>query len=207
MRSICTGVFALGAVVLSASAVHAQADITIRGIGGVTFVTESGVLIGGSFAAPAADNVQVTGEFAWMSNVLPNSFQDDLDAVASFLAFQLRAPVVIDAKVRAFYGMTGIRYDFESQGKAKPFVEANVGFGRLNIRVDATAAGVDISDLFEQAAEVESKSNFMTALGGGLGFALNDVTGVDVGARYIRIFTSDPSINTAAVYGALRYKF
>jgi|SRR5215813_8451523 len=88
-----------------------------------------------------------------------------------------------------------------------PFVEGNIGFANLSFDVDAEAAGIDISDEIEDLADVDSETEFLFLLGGGVALNATPVLGIDIGYRYNRIFTDDPAISLSAIYAAARFRF
>ena len=55
------------------------------------------------------------------------------------------------------------------------------------------------------ASSPETKA--LATIGGGLQLAITQKMGVEMGFRYMRIFTDNPAINTGTVYGALRFGF
>src|SRR5690606_31841062 len=145
----------------------------------------------------------------YMRNVLPKELQDDIDAMADLLSVAYGAPIDIRLSVPATYGFGGLRWT-PPTGVVVPFIEGGVGVGRLSARVDeAEVLGVDFSDLVEAELDDEdtNATKFLLALGGGVTFRAARAVALDVGYRYTRIATDDPSVNTSMIYGALKVGF
>jgi hypothetical protein len=179
----------------------------VRGLGGVTFGTETAGAAGGSFGVTVIPQLDVIGEFGWVQNVLPKALQEDIDNVVNLLSIILRVPISVDVKVPTFYGFGGVRANVPTGGRVRPFVEGAGGFGRITLDVDARAAGINISDEVEDAIDADSETKFLMAVGGGINIGLTSSVGVDIGYRFLRIFTDDPAINASQVYGGVRVGF
>ena len=153
--------------------------------------------------------LDIIGEFGWMQNVLPTELQNDVDAAATLITLLTGIPVAIDVKVPAVYGFGGLRGNVPTGSRVTPFVAGGVGVGRITLDVTAEALGIDISQEVEDELELgdTSATEFLLAVGGGINITATSNVGFDVGYRYIRIFSDDPSINTSQVYSAAVFAF
>ena len=186
---------------------RAQDGGFVGGLAGITFASETSSVFAGQAGGRVARQLFVFGEFGRMQNVLPEEAQDDLDAAAEFLESQLGTTVELDVKVPAIYGLGGIRWSPDD--RIAPFLEVGAGFARLNIDVKAEIAGIDVSDEVEDQLDTEDLevTEFLLAFGGGLNARLSERIRLDVGYRYNRVFTDDPTVNVNMVYAALKFWF
>ena len=206
----------MGAVclVLLGSNAFAQERGFVRGLGGVTFGTaENDAVFGGSVGVNVGRVVQIVGEAGRFQNVLSEDAQDDLNDLAGFLSSQIGARVSLDVTVPAFYVTGGARLIAPAGARVRPFVEGGVGIARLTFNVDASVAGIDISDEVKREAvgDEDNETDFLLTFGGGLLIPLGSSLGVEAGYRYGRIFTGDDGgdsgLNINAVYGAVSFRF
>ncbi len=195
------------AAIASVPSAHAQDSGFVGGVAGITFASETSSVFAGQAGARVARQLVVFGEFGRMQNVFPGEAQDDLDDAIEFLEDVLGTAVSLEVKVPAFYGIGGIRWSPED--RIAPFLEAGVGFARLNIDVTSEVAGFDISDEVEDQLDAEDLevTEFLLAIGGGLNARLNDRVRLDVGYRYNRVFTDDPTVTASMVYAAVKFWF
>ena len=186
---------------------HAQGGGFVGGVAGITFASETSSVFAGQAGGRVARQLFVFGEFGRMQNVLPEDAQDDLDDAVEFLENQLGTTVNLDVKVPAIYGLGGIRWSPDD--RIAPFLEVGAGFARLNIDVKAEIAGIDVSDEVEDQLDTEDLevTEFLLAFGGGLNARLSERIRLDVGYRYNRVFTDDPTVNVNMVYVALKFWF
>ena len=179
----------------------------VRGLGGVTFGTETGAMVGGGGGVSINEYFDVIGEFGWMQNVLPSELGNQLDDLATLITLIEGVPVSLDAKVPAVYGFGGVRGNFPTGNRVTPFVEGGVGVGHITLDLKAEVLGIDISREVEEELGDTDDTQLLLAVGGGVNIAATSNVGFDVGYRYFRIFTDDPAINTSQVYGAAVFGF
>jgi opacity protein-like surface antigen len=199
----------LAAVLLIATPTWAQSGRGfVRGLGGITFGSAATAsILGGGVGVNLGRNLQITGEFGRIHDVLPNEVNEMVEDVAALFTLETGVPIDLDVQLPTLYGLAGVRYNVPTDGRIQPFVEVQAGFANISFDVEAEVLGIDVSDEIEEEADIESATKFLIGLGGGIGLSLTDVLGVDIGYRYGRIFNDDPAINTNAVYGALRVRF
>ena len=194
-------------VAVAVPSAYAQDGGFVGGVAGITFASETSSVVAAQAGGRVARQLFVFGEFGRMQNVLPEEAQDDLDAAAEFLETQLGTTVNLDVRVPAIYGLAGIRWSPDD--RIAPFLEAGAGFARLSLDLRAEVAGIDITDEVEDQLESDDLevTEFLLALGGGLNARLTDRVRLDVGYRYNRVFTDDPTVEVNMVYAALKFWF
>jgi opacity protein-like surface antigen len=117
------------------------------------------------------------------------------------------------ASARATYGLVGLRLDVYKIGDAQIFLEGGGGAAQVRSRLTAFIRGSetlqgDISDLVSVPFTASSpQTKPLASIGTGMMLAVNQTMGVEMGYRYIRIFTDNPAINTGSIYGAVRFGF
>jgi hypothetical protein len=199
----------LGLLVMPAIA-SAQADAAapawfVGGLGGLTFGTVTSGAVGGQVGFKIAPNLFVIGEVGRMRNVMPKEISDDLDDFVDLLELELGVPISFDVSLPATYGFGGVRWMAPGR-RVSPFVEAGVGAGHISLSVDKAAVlGIDVSDeIDDELGEDANATKFLIALGGGVSASLSRTVWLDLGFRYTRIATEDPSINSSMVYAAVK---
>ena len=184
------------------------ADMTwfAGGLGGLTFGTETSGAVGGQFGVKVARNLFVIGEVGRMQNVIPKKVKDDLDDLIDGLEEELGVPITVDVSLPATYFFGGLRWIQPRPGIA-PFVEGGVGAGHISIKAERIEIlGIDVSDEFEEElGDDENATKFLLALSAGITAKLGQRAALDVGYRYSRIATEEPSINTSMVYVAVKF--
>lgn len=202
-RGICFAVVLCGLGVGPASAQTERGFV--RGLGGITFGTaESSAIFGGGGGFSVGNGVQITGEAGHIGDVLPKEISDELDLISALISLELGLPVRLGVEAPVFYGLAGVRYDVLPGGRIRPFVEVQAGVAHIGLDIQAEVAGLDLSQAVEDEADVESGSQFLLGLGGGVTVMSANRVGIDVGYRYGRVFI-DPAVNTNTVYGAVRF--
>jgi len=195
-------------LLMTPSMVMAQSEKGfVRGLGGLTFGTETSSIIGGGVGFNVGRVVQITAEIGRMQNVMPKALQEEFDLVSDLLSTELGVPITLDARVPALYFSGGIRANVPTSSRVKPFVEVQAGVASISADFDAEVAGIDVSNELDNELDLESESKFLFAIGGGISTALSQNTAVDIGYRYTRIATEDPAINASALYAAFRWMF
>ena len=188
-------------------AAFAQSGGFVGGVAGITFASKTSSVFAAQAGGRVARQLFIFGEFGRMQNVLPEEAEDDLDEAAEFLESQLGTTVNLDVKVPAIYGLAGIRWSPDD--RIAPFLEAGAGFARLSLDITAEIAGIDVTDEVEDQLDDEDLevTEFLLAFGGGLNARLTDRVRLDVGYRYNRVFTDDPTVNVNMAYAALKFLF
>jgi hypothetical protein len=177
----------------------------VRGLGGLTFGTESSTVFGAGLGWNIGPNLQITADVGRMQNVMPSEIQEELDLFLALTELELGVPIEFEATIPAVYFTGGVRLNVPTMQRFRPFVEAAGGVGRISADFHVEIDGEDVTDVLTEEVDLEPESKFMLMFGGGLAFDLSQNLGVDVGYRFHRIFTDDPAINASAAYAAVRW--
>ena len=185
----------------------------VRGLGGVTLggaeTSAAGGLGGG---LRLSRHLDVFAEAGAIGNVLPTEIQDFLDAELNLIAAIEGVPVKAEVRVPNQYGIAGFRVNLPTGSVVTPFLEAGGGAGRISFKLDRfEVLGVDLTPELREELRQEfgdlHETKLLVAAGGGISIAVHRRVGVDVGYRYHRIFTDDPSINTSLIYVGVIWRF
>jgi len=204
--------FMAAALVLAASVVPAQAQSApagfVRGFGGVSFLTETGGVFGFSAGAHVTRSIDVFGDLGRITNMLPRKIQEDVDAAARQFGSFYGAPLTIDLQAPGLYGLGGVRFSHTTAQRFTVFVEAGAGAARGTSDITAVAGGINVSTQVTAVLNLkESVTEPLMALGGGIGIPLGSRLTLDLGYRFMRIYTQDPRIDTATMTAGVNWSF
>lgn len=204
-----TGALILILSLVPASTALAQPSAFVGALGGLTFNTVSSGAVAGQAGIRVAPGIFVVGEFGHMHNVLPKELADQIDDAELFFEDQLGVPVSLSIRAPALYGWGGVRWSPPGDAGIRPFLEAGVGFGRVEGKIKASIAGAPVpqrivKDVLEQFDVDVDTTELLLALGGGVNLRLTGRISVDAGYRYTRIATDDPAVNASMVYAAVK---
>jgi hypothetical protein len=173
---LSTGLFAL------ASSASAQVHLQING--GATRASRTDSFVSGELGG-RLKFLEIDLEAGRMNDVLPKGIIAELDQLqrARGLAVQLRP------SLPASYVLGSIKL-ISPAGGLKPFVSAGYGIARVEPRVDVNVPSLPIADVFGIAV-AKKENDPMVTFGAGLRItaAPDDRVHVDVGYRYVRIFS------------------
>ena len=180
-------------------------------IGGVAG-SGPGASFAGAISFKAGSKMEITGEFGQLTNILPKSVADEVEVAAAIAANSLKGKHSADASSSAGYGMVALRRALRDVSGAHTFFEVGAGIAHVTSEVSAVLRGGstqgDISSLVTTpftSATPENKP--MVSVGGGFILGINRKMAVELGARYMCIFTDEPAINMANIFGAFRIGF
>lgn len=210
------GLLTAAAVVVSiavTSPASAQSSTYAAGLGGVTFGTVGSTAVGARLGVPVGGGgTFVIFEIGRMMNVMPQDVADTVELLEDLAELETGEDVSLEVSVPATYGFAGLRWSPVTAGSGRriaPFVEGGFGFGRISLNIDeAEVGGIDVSPIIrDELGDQTSDTEALLALGGGVRVPFHPRASVDIGYRYSRIFTDDPTINSSMVYGAINYAF
>jgi hypothetical protein len=198
----------IGLVVLAgaATAVPAQAQGFVGGLGGVTFGTTTDFAFAGRAGLRIAPHVYLVGEMGRMRDVMPADLhtliEDELASIPDVIG---KVPIHVEVRLQSSYGLGAIRV--VAAGPVAPFVEVGGGVARLSLDVNASIAGFDIGEEVEDLVSSDALDTTQPLImaGGGLRLATGGGSSVDVGYRYTRILVDNPKINTSLVYLGINF--
>jgi hypothetical protein len=211
-------VLPIGLLVLVAlpSVVHAQSPeqkVFLRPMVGAVVGSGPGASFSAAVSFKANDKLQIHGELGRLANILPDSVADEVEIAAAAAANTLGGKHSASSTAHANYGLVGVRRALRDVSGANTFLEIGVGVARVTSEVSAVIRGSaslqgDISSSVSTSftrATPETKP--MVSLGGGIILGVTRMTAVEMGARYVRIFTDEKAINMSNIFGGFRFGF
>jgi opacity protein-like surface antigen len=207
MKRFMSAVLILAAAVVPASAQTAPRGF-VRGFGGVSFLSETGGVFGVSAGAHVTRSIDLFGDLGGITNMLPREIQRDVDEAARQIGNAYGAPLTIDLKAPGLYGLGGVRFSHTTAQRFTLFVEAGAGVARGTSDVFASAGNADVSAQVSAVLNLkESVTEPLVMAGGGIGVPLGSRLTLDLGYRFMRIYTQDPRIDTASMTAGLNWTF
>jgi hypothetical protein len=207
MKQFISAALILAAAVVPASAQTAPAGF-VRGFGGVSFLSETGGIFGVSIGAHVNRSIDLFGDIGGITNMLPRKIQRDVDDAARQIGNAYGAPLTIDLKAPGLYGLGGIRFSHTTAQRLKLFVEAGGGVARGTSDVFAVAGNANVSDQVSAVLNLKDEvTEPLVMVGGGIGVPLGSRLTLDLGYRFMRIYTADPRIDTASMTAGLNWTF
>jgi opacity protein-like surface antigen len=191
--------------VVAAVPAAAQDTFHARALGGATFGGDVAPFFGGSFGYRVYHGLSWTVEAGYMPDVLDSSRQDDLEDALQLANRFLPVDIEVDVDQSAFYGMSGLRYDFRDE-RVRPYVDGGLGFANVSTEVEGSIAGFELPDILRRQVDGDSSTEFMSSIGAGVAIDIGESAGLDIGYRYDRIYMEE-AIDVHKVYGALRFGF
>ena len=212
MTRAAIGVLLLGLAHAPAYAQSAERGF-VRALVGATVGAGPGAVFGGTVGFKTSEKLHILGEFGRMTNILPSNVADDVDVAAALAANALGGKHSSTATARANYGLVGARYQLGVVSGAQTFTEFGVGAANVKSVVSAVIRGSeelqgDISNLVSTPFTASTPATKATMLvGGGIVLGVTEHTAVEIGYRYMRVFTKSPGINASKIYGGARFGF
>ena len=186
--------------------------VVFRPIVGGVAGSGPGASFAGAISFKAGSKMDISAEFGQLTNILPKSVADEVEVAAAIAANSLKGKHSAEASSSAGYGMVALRRALRDVSGAHTFLEVGVGIAHVTSDVNAVLRGGtgqgDISALVTTpftSATPENKP--LVSLGGGFILGINRKLAVELGARYMCIFTDEPAINMANIFGAFRIGF
>lgn len=172
-----------------------------------------GASFSGLFSVKAGEKTQITGEVGRLANILPDSLMEEVELAAALAANAVGGKHSATASADANYGMVGFRRALRNVSGAETFFEFGVGAARVTsdhsvvLRGSATLQGDITSSVTTEFLASTPETKPIVSLGGGLVLGVGRRTAVEVGARYLRIFTDAKAINMSNIFGGFRFGF
>ena len=203
IRRVCAVGFVVAGVLAPTPAL-AQGGYT-QAIGGMTSAAEQRAFAG-ALAGATFGSIDINVEGGYMQDVLPKGLFDQLNE------FQENLDVQAKAILPATYFMGNVRY-ITPGGSIHVFGGAGFGIAHVKPKFEFTVSGVDLGNIF---SVVEAQNKPMVAFGGGVRFDIGTHSLLDVGYRYMTIFTdydaplvskTDIKASVHTFYGAFGVRF
>jgi opacity protein-like surface antigen len=180
----------------------------IRGFGGVTFMSETGGVFGVGVGVRLTSHLHAIGDVGRLTNMLPDSIQRDLDGAARMMGVFYGVPLSIDGRAPGVYAFGGLRASHAIGRRTTVYAEGGVGGARGTSDIRASAGGTDVSHEVTAALGIKhSDSQPLVAIGAGVSVPVSGRLALDLGYRFMRIFTEDPRIDTGSMSVGLRWGF
>jgi hypothetical protein len=193
---------------IAAPAAAQERTVHVRAFGGVTFMSETATVYGAGVGFRPGGPVEIVGEMGRMTNVLPHRLQRDLDDAARAIGSLFGGPLRIDGRAPAIYGLGAVRVGRLTASGLRLYAEAGAGATRGTSDIRAVAGSLNVSREIVTALGIKrSETAPLITLGGGLSVPVHGTIAVDLGYRFMRIFTDEPRISTANMSAALRWGF
>jgi opacity protein-like surface antigen len=212
--SIGAGLVALLALPGLAQAQAApEPKLFLRPTVGAVVGSGPGASFSASISLKTTAKMQINGEFGSLTNILPNSVEEQVEVAAAQVANSVNGKHSASASADAGFVQVGMRYRLRDVSGAQTFLEVGVGVAHVTSDVDAVVRGSetiqgDISDAVATpftSATPETKP--LVTLGGGIVLPINRRMAVEIGLRYQQIFTTDTAIKMFNICGAYRIGF
>jgi hypothetical protein len=181
-------------ILAGASAPALAQRASLAGQVGVTFQSAKAPVFAGELGLGLLPAISIYGTVGRMQDVAPSEVADALDGLGD----------IVDANVRATYGIGGVRVALPT-GILRPYGVAGVGMARLSANFEVF--GFDLTNLIEDSIGFELDTNqFAYELGGGVLLSVAPNVFVDAGYRYMRIANSG-NLDVSRAYAGLGLRF
>jgi opacity protein-like surface antigen len=207
MKRITMTVLLLAATAGPALA-QAPHPVTLRGFGGVSFMSETGGTFGAGLGVRLGAHLEAIGEVGRLTNMLPRQIQRDIDRATLQMRPTFGPQLSIDLSAPAVYTFAGLRTTWSAGSRLALFVDGGGGVAHGTSDIDAHVGSNDVSSSVRAALRIKhSETRGLVTVGGGVLVPLTDRLGLDLGYRYMRIFTDDPRVDTGTMSAAVRWGF
>lgn len=164
-------------------------------------VGRTGVTLGGEIGIRLRRNLHLAIEAGWMSDVVTTSRTREIDGFVNYVQDAYTVPVTGSIEGPTAFGMVGFKFlpDGARRGEGagvRPYVTATAGVARVEYTPSFVVDGQPVSGagmiLFNVAigSDLLGTTNKF-AYGGGAGLIFGDTWYLDLGARVLRIHTTD----------------
>jgi opacity protein-like surface antigen len=188
----------------------------IAGLAGTTHAVESDQSYAGLGGWRLNQRVDLFAEIGWMRNVIGQDLSDQLKVTEAKIRadnarqFGSEFPVEFDARVPAWYGFGGVRFNpLPSTGKISTFLEGGIGAARLRPEVHLTVNGDSLDAEAAALTGIDGDTQQVGTLaggGGGVAVQLWKRIRVEGGYRYMRLF-GDAKTNINRVHVGAGWSF
>jgi opacity protein-like surface antigen len=174
----------------------------------------------GEVGVRVAPHLFAFGNFGQFYDLEPSTLQPAVDSTVSTLS-AAGLNVSGSARVPAWYGLGGVRYQIPTSNRISPYVLGGLGFARITPEAtflytngtlpdgSTPVTGDDVTSTLVTAgdfAKPPATNAFMFSLGGGVAVPVAQHWAVDVGYRFSRMDT-ETAIHTQGVTFGFGYRF
>ncbi len=168
---------------------------------GAQEVDRTGITVGAELGVRLRKSFHLTVEAGRMSDVVTGSRRTEINSYAAYIRDAYRVPVTAAVNGPTVFGMAGLKFmpDGKPAGESsgvRPYVTVTAGLARVEYKpafvIDGQAtsgAGVIVYNVAIGRDLMGTTNRFV--YGGGAGVVLGDTWYLDLGARIMRIQTTD----------------
>ncbi|MBM3750622.1 MAG: porin family protein [Acidimicrobiia bacterium] len=170
-------------------------------VSGAQDVSRTGITAGGAISVRLRTFVHLAIESGRMSDVVTSSRRTELDSYAAYLRDAYRVPATAEIEGPTLYGLAGLTFmpDGKPAGESsgiRPYITVTAGVARVEYKPAFVVDGQPISGAGALVYNVAIGRDLMGttnrfAYGGGAGIVFGDTWSLDLGARILRIHTTD----------------
>jgi opacity protein-like surface antigen len=165
----------------------------ITGFGGAGSTTEvTAPFFGGSVGVNVTPNLQITGDFGRMQDVLAHFTREDLSLADKSLTSDTNLTSKSTVKMPTNFVSGGIRLRAANNWAVQPYVLAHAGIAHMSPKPTFTLQGLDITSTVMAdpytSGVFREETRPMATFGGGVTAVLMRHVQVDVGYKYSGIF-------------------
>lgn len=170
-------------------------------VSGAQDVSRTGITAGGAVSIRLRKFVHLAIEGGRLSDVVTGSRRTEIEGYAAYIRDAYRVPVTASIEGPTVFGLAGLTFmpDGKPAGESagfRPYVTVTAGVARVEYKPAFVIDGQPTSGAGVLAYNVAIGRDLMGttnrfAYGGGAGFVFGDTWYLDLGARILRIHTTD----------------
>lgn len=170
-------------------------------VSGAQEVDRAGITAGGAVTIRLRRLVHLAIEAGWMSDVVTSSRRAELEGYAAYIRDAYRVPATAEIEGPTLFGLAGLTFmpDGKPAGEStgiRPYATVTAGVARVEYKPAFVVDGQPISGAGALVYNVAIGRDLMGttnrfAYGGGAGVVFGDTWSLDLGARILRIHTTD----------------
>ena len=170
-------------------------------VSGAQDVSRTGIAAGGTVTVRLRKFVHLAIEAGRLSDVVTSSRRTEIDGYAAYIRDAYGVPVTADIEGPTVFGLAGLTFmpDGKPAGESsgiRPYVTVTAGVARVEYKPAFVVDGQPTSGAGVLVYNVAIGSDLMGttnrfAYGGGAGFVFGETWYLDLGARVLRIHTTD----------------
>ena len=168
---------------------------------------ESNLTASGGFGVRITGYLDLFAEAGTLQDVRTNELQSNLASLSTLAAEEFSVPLDLNRPISCQYGFFGSRITIPMRSVITPFFEIGGGAGRLDVQSPGFIPSFVLTYLVDQQINRYKKTHPLLAAGGGVHLAVTRRFGIDIGYRFLRVFTSKPAIIANQVHAGIVYRF
>ena len=157
--------------------------------GSTLFSSETNLTASGGFGVRITDSLDLFAEAGTLQDVRTNELQNNLAALSTFAVEEFGVPLDLNKPITCQYAFFGSRITIPIKSVITPFFEVGGGAGRLGIQSPGFIPSFVLTYTVDQQINRYKNTHPLLAAGGGIHLAATRRFGIDIGYRFLRIFT------------------